>query len=87
MLTSHQYLFGGFVAVSCVTGIIAHRVAASQDLTQVYAEPQTAETVDISYERGSGRLSDQPVWNDDTKERSPLAHRGSGRVRPHPNTI
>ena len=85
MLTSQKYLLGGLVAVSCVTGILTHRVAASEQDMPLSAQPQTAEAVDISDNRGSGRISDQPVWNHETKERSPLAHRGSGRVRP--NTI
>jgi len=88
MLTSHHYLLGGLVAVSCATGILSNGVAASQNWTPVSAESapsesvETIDAVDVSY-RGSGRTNTDP----ETKRRSYhnrslFAHRGSGRVVP-----
>ena len=86
MLTSHHYLLGSLVAVSCATGIISHSVAASQNWLPVSSESALVEyagtdAVDVSY-RGSGRMNDTPPENKNKQNRGPVAHRGSGRVRP-----
>lgn len=90
MLTSHHYLLGGLIAVSCATGILSNGVTASQDWLPVSAEPalsDSAETtvnaVDVSY-RGSGRADSEPETTKRRSYHNPrlFAHRGSGRVKP-----
>ena len=87
MLTSHHYLFGGFVAVSCATGLLSYSGTAFQNLPQLSSRQAAStqalsETVDVSY-RGSGRVGDNPTDIKETESKGPLAHRGSGRIRPH----
>lgn len=90
MLTSHHYLLGGLMAVSCATGILSHGVATLQNGLPISSESATTEAVDVSY-RGSGRLDETPDnqkseaytdSDDGYRDRGPLAHRGSGRIRP-----
>ncbi|MEL6604489.1 MAG: hypothetical protein AAFP20_14830 [Cyanobacteria bacterium J06614_10] len=61
MLTSYQYLLGGCVAVSCVTGALTsiYIEDSSSHASQETLGPLLSEAVDVAY-RGSGRLDSTP---------------------------
>lgn len=78
MLTSH-YLLSGFVAVSCATGLLSPQVETSADLPQMTSTNGQQESLNLTY-RGSGRLDENPVEQQHSDKRGPIAHRGSGRI-------
>lgn len=61
MLTSYQYLLGGYMAVSCVTGALTsiYIEDSSSHASQETLGPLLSEAVDVAY-RGSGRLDSAP---------------------------
>lgn len=64
MLTSSQYLLGGFLAGSCTLGVLLQTsMPAAFELLPETAEPSVSETIDVSY-RGSGRVDSEPDTED-----------------------
>lgn len=79
MLTSYQYLLGGCVAVSCVTGALTSiyiEDSSSHALKETIG-PLLSEAVDVAY-RGSGRLDSAP--NQDKSASQGASQRASQRA-------
>lgn len=83
MLTSHPYLLGSFVAVTCVIGTATNGLMTLQNngLSGIGSmQPTSVKTLNVSY-RGSGRADDAPPEAEKTiTDKRSIAHRGSGRI-------
>ncbi|MGB7087461.1 MAG: hypothetical protein WBD47_18020 [Phormidesmis sp.] len=83
MLTSYHYLLSGIAAVSCATTALSQSVVSSQNWSFTPADPAPTEVVDVSYEEETNpEALHQQTTHSEEQEKGPLAHRGSGRVRP-----
>ncbi len=78
MLNTYNYFPGGFAAIACLSGSLLHYQLSDPPASSVFTAVSVG-TLEIS-DRGSGRITSELRYTDNSQEDVKIAHRGSGRV-------